>query len=401
MINTKKFGKELQKHGFAFFCGVPCSYLKNVINYAINDCEYVAAANEGDAVAIASGAWLGGKKPVVLMQNSGLTNAVSPLTSLNYPFRIPILGFVSLRGDKGIPDEPQHELMGSITTKLLELMQVNWKYLSSDWKEAKRQLLLAAKYIDCNRPFFFVVRQGTFEPEILQKQALSSRTNKLKIGQHAADQLPTRSEALKVINATKGSTTIQLATTGLTGRQLYEIEDAPNNLYMVGSMGCVGSLGLGLALSRPSFDIVVIDGDGSLLMRMGSLATNGTYHPPNMIHILLDNNAHDSTGGQSTVSHNVNFVEIAASCGYANSIYVHSLNELRASIEKWYVTRGLTFLYLKISPHSVEELGRPAMKPYDVKERLVSFLNNRSSDAKGEGGRGGDYAQTAQQMEQI
>ncbi|MGA9173286.1 MAG: thiamine pyrophosphate-binding protein, partial [Thermoactinomyces sp.] len=151
MINTRIFGKELKKLGFGFFSGVPCSFLKNLINYAINECDYVAAANEGDAVAIASGAYIGGRKSVVLMQNSGLTNAVSPLTSLNYPFRIPLLGFVSLRGEPGIPDEPQHELMGRITTKLLDLMEVQWDYLSNDLEEAKRQLVQANQHIEHNR----------------------------------------------------------------------------------------------------------------------------------------------------------------------------------------------------------------------------------------------------------
>lgn len=114
------------------FSGVPCSYLKNLINYAINEFDYVAAANEGDAVAIASAAYIGGQKSVVLMQNSGLTNALSPLTSLIYPFRIPLLGFVTLRGEPGVPDEPQHELMGRITTQLLEMVNVEWRYLSKD-----------------------------------------------------------------------------------------------------------------------------------------------------------------------------------------------------------------------------------------------------------------------------
>ena len=128
---------------------------------------------------------------------------------------------------------------------------------------------------------------------------------------------------LKVINGFKDEKTVQLATTGKTGRELYELEDSANNLYMVGSMGCVSSLGLGLALTRKEIDVVVIDGDGSLLMRMGSLATNGYYQPENMLHILLDNQTHDSTGGQSTVSHNVNFVDIAAACGYEKS-YLYS-----------------------------------------------------------------------------
>ncbi|KEQ22683.1 3-phosphonopyruvate decarboxylase [Paenibacillus tyrfis] len=377
-MNTRLFGKEMQNLGFQLFSGVPCSFLKNLINYAINECEYVAAANEGDAVAIASGAYVGGKKSVVLMQNSGLTNAVSPLTSLTYPFRIPLLGFVSLRGEPGIPDEPQHELMGRITTGLLDLMQVEWQYLSNDLEEAKRQLVQADAHIANNRTFFFVVRKGTFEEEVLQKQQSSIHVNQFKTHRHAELQMPTRYEALTVINALKDSRSVQLATTGKTGRELYEIEDADHNLYMVGSMGCIGSFGLGMALAQSGREIVVIDGDGSLLMRMGSLATNGYYHPPNMIHILLDNNAHESTGGQSTVSHNSDFVTIAASCGYAKSLYIHNLEELEAALSEWKQTKGLTFLYMKICKKAKEQLGRPHMKPYEVKERLQRFLKQAS-----------------------
>lgn len=386
MIHTKRFGEQLQNLGFRFYTGVPCSCLKYFINYAINECDYVAAANEGDAVAIASGAFVGGRKAVVLMQNSGLTNAVSPLVSLNHPFRIPLLGFISLRGEPGVPDEPQHELVGSMTTRLLELMQVQWQYLSYDTDEAMHQLIEASRWIDHNRPFFFVVRNRTFDPVALHKQELGSSVNQFKATKQQADQVPSRYEALKVINAMKDSHTVQLATTGITGRELYEIEDSRNNLYMVGSMGCVGSFGLGLSLAQRSNDkdIVVIDGDGSLLMRMGSLATNGTYNPPNMLHILLDNNAHDSTGGQRTVSHNVQFVEIAASCGYMHSIYAHNLTELQRAIEQWKRTKGLTFLYLKISKGHNDKLGRPQIQPFEIKQRLLSFLRNQShqSDEK-------------------
>jgi phosphonopyruvate decarboxylase len=383
MINTKIFGRELKNLGFDFYIGVPCSFLKNLINYAINESEYIGAANEGDAVAIASGALLGGKKPVVLMQNSGLSNAISPLVSLNYPFRIPVLGFVSWRGQPGDQDEPQHELMGRITTTLLDSMQVKWMYLSTDFKKAKRQMLLAAKYIECGHPFFFVVRKGSFEQEILHKQDRYFSVNKVNVTQQANNQMPTRQEALRMINECKDGKTVQLATTGKTGRQLYEIEDACNNLYMVGSMGCIGSFGLGLAISKPNFDIVVIDGDGSLLMRMGSLATIGYYNPQNMIHILLDNNAHDSTGGQKTVSHNVNFVDIASSCGYSKSIYIHNLDELNTCLDQWKMTKGLTFLHLKISSSTDEQLSRPTIKPYEVKERLMMFLNRNFSESKG------------------
>ncbi len=376
MINTRMFGKELKRLGFQFYTGVPCSYLKNLINYTLNECAYIAVANEGDAVAVAAGAFLGGRKSVVLMQNSGLTNAASPLVTLNDTFRIPVLGFVSLRGEEGALDEPQHELMGRITVKMLELMQINWEYLSYDSEEAKRQLVRANTCIEKNRCFFFVVKKGTFEKEPLHIQEHKLTAGKIRINKSKEDQLPARYEALRVINSLKDSKTVQLATTGKTGRELCELEDAANNLYMVGSMGCVGSLGLGLALSRRDRDVIVIDGDGSLLMRMGSLATNGWYGPFNMLHILLDNNAYDSTGGQSTVSHNVSFVDIASSCGYPQTVYVHNLAELETWMKAWKQDKKLTFLYLKISRGSREDLGRPKIKPYEVKERLRVFIND-------------------------
>ena len=145
---------------------------------------------------------------------------------------------------------------------------------------------------------------------------------------------------------------------------------------MVGSMGCISSFGLGLSLARKDKKIIVIDGDGSLLMRMGSLATNGYYHPPNMLHILLDNNAYESTGSQKTVSDNVNFVKLASSSGYPHAIYAHNLSELQYYIHEWERNQKLTFLYMKISAVSKENLGRPKSKPSQVKERLKVFIND-------------------------
>ncbi|MGC5328313.1 phosphonopyruvate decarboxylase [Brevibacillus sp. SYSU BS000544] len=376
MLDTNKFGEALHDLGFSFFSGVPCSFLKNLINYAINRCDYIMAANEGDAVAIASGAFLGGRKAVVLMQNSGLTNAVSPLVSLNYPFEIPLLGFISLRGEPGLADEPQHELMGQITTQLLELMQVKWEYLSTDLVEAKGQLKVANQYVEQNTPFFFVVRKGTFAEEILEEVIPPNHVNPIKMASQREDQLPTRQEALRVIHAAQENNTVLIATTGKTSRELYEIQDACNQLYMVGSMGCVSSLGLGLALSQKELDTIIIDGDGSVLMRMGSLATNGYYHPTNMLHIMLDNHAHDSTGGQRTVSNHINFVDIAAACGYQKSIYVHTLEELQCFIHNWQQSHGLTFLYMRIKKGSPQFLARPKIKPFEVKERLQKYIQS-------------------------
>lgn len=375
MLNTKLFGENLKKHGFNFYSGVPCSFLKNLINYAINDGSYIMAANEGDAVAICAGAYIGGRKSVFLCQNSGLTNAVSPLTSLNYIFRIPVLGFVSLRGETGLKDEPQHELMGQITGSLLDIMQIKSEYLSDDMSSVEKQLETAAETIVHNKSFFFIVRKDTFEKEQLLEQKTFIVQNKISILKTKEDTFPIRMDVLKIINEMKDRNTVLLATTGFAGRELYEIEDAKNNFYMVGSMGCISSVALGIAVVKKDKDIIAIDGDGALLMRMGSLATNANISPSNMLHILLDNNVHESTGGQKTVSHNVNFVKIAAACGYTNSIYVHSLKELKENLLNWKKNKGLTFMHIKIIKGSKDNLARPNIQPYQVKERLIAFLN--------------------------
>jgi phosphonopyruvate decarboxylase len=373
MLHTQSFGDSLKKKGFDFYSGVPCSFLKNLINYSINDCRYVMAANEGDAVAICAGAYLGGHKSVVLMQNSGLTNATSPLTSLNYTFRIPVLGFVSLRGEPGVADEPQHELMGTITEKFLDVMQIPWQYLSGDAAEAEKQLQQAGEIIASGQSFFFAVKKDTFDAVELRQKSLPSVQNTRLESVPGTDRKPTRLSVLDRLNGLKDSDTLMLATTGTTGRELYEIEDAPNYLYMVGSMGCIGSLALGLAMARPDRKVIAIDGDGALLMRMGSLATNACYAPANMLHILLDNNCHDSTGGQATASHNVDFARVAAACGYANAFYVHNTDELEQRVKEWQQNPQLTFIHLRTAKGSKKDLGRPKVKPYEVKERLMEY----------------------------
>jgi len=376
MIATQQFGNELKKLGYDFYSGVPCSFLKYLINYAINDCDYVMAANEGDAVAIASGAYLGGKKSVVLMQNSGLTNATSPLTSLNFTFRLPVLGFVSLRGEAGLGDEPQHELMGQITEKMLKLMKVRWAYLSGDFNVAKKQLRKADKIIAKGETFFFVVKKDTFDEVKLKEQGLKTLQNKSKVKSAGESELPTRRETLKILTDLSDPQTVLLATTGKTGRELFEVADKPNHLYMVGSMGCISSMALGLALARPEKKIIAIDGDGSLIMRLGALTTNAYYQPANLLHIVLDNNTHDSTGGQATVSHNIDFVDQAAAVCYPIALKVNGLDQLTKAIVKWQMNGGLTFIHLKIAKGSTKELGRPTMKPHEVKTRLMNFISS-------------------------
>ncbi len=369
-LDTNQFGNELKKAGFDFFCGVPCSFINSLINYAINECNYIMSANEGDAVATSAGAYLAGKKSVVLMQNSGLTNATSPITSLNYPFKIPILGFVSLRGEPGLKDEPQHQLMGTITEEILTLMGVEWEYLSSDLDESRVQLHRANRTIQNNQSYLFVVKKGTFSMIELKPQVLNTVVNKLQLNKSNTHQQPKRLSVLQRLDRIKAKDTLLLATTGKTCRELYEIQDAPNNLYMVGSMGCISSLGLGIALNTDK-KVIAIDGDGALLMRMGSLATNAYYAPKNLLHLLIDNNIHDSTGGQFTVAGNIDFVQVASSFGYEHSIYIHTLDELEEKILLWKKNSVLTFMYIKIKKGTKENLACPTIKSYEVKnERL-------------------------------
>ena len=239
MLDTYQFGESLKKAGFDFYSGVPCSFLKDLINYAVNECEYVMAANEGDAVAICAGAQLAGRKTVVLMQNSGLGNAVSPLTSLNAIFKIPVLGFVSLRGEPGLADEPQHELMGVITGDLLSAMKIQWEYLSQDQTQAEAQLIRAQEVLAKGYPFFFIVKKETFSK-------VSLKEDKKVV---SPEGLPDRNSLLAAVRRSAPEAAVVAATTGFTGRELYELGDDERNFYMVGSLGCLSSFCLGISLS--------------------------------------------------------------------------------------------------------------------------------------------------------
>lgn len=374
MLNTRLFGNALKDLGYDFFSGVPCSFLQGLINFAVSEFDYVMAANEGDAVAVCAGAYLGGRRPVFLCQNSGLTNALSPLTSLNDPFRIPLLGFVSLRGEAGTGDEPQHELMGAVTGSLIETIRVKYGWLSPEWEQAREQLRFADQIIKQGKSYFFIVRKGIFEDFVLLQNPVRERKNPVVRFKSRADALPRRFELLKVLMPLKDSETVFLATTGKTGRELYSAGDSRHNLYMVGSMGCVASLGLGLALAKPDRYVFTLDGDGALLMRMGAMATLAYYQPARMIHILLDNNAHESTGGQPTVSHHIDFVSLAAALGYPRAFYAHDSDELAGIAAEWKRDPALTFVEMKIAKGSPPNLGRPEIKPWQVKERFMAFL---------------------------
>jgi phosphonopyruvate decarboxylase len=379
MTEAREFIDSAREFGFSYYAGVPCSFLTPFINYVIerNDLTYISSANEGDAVALAAGAYLGGQPAVAMMQNSGLGNAINPLTSLTHTFRIPLLLIITLRGDPELRDEPQHELMGRITGSLLETMEIPWEYFPLESNQIRPALERANQHLKrAERPYAFIMRKGSVAPYGLNEGKIPKRTiNDSELRHHyQAASLCSRSEVLTyLLSRTPEKNSVIIATTGYTGRELLALKDRPNQLYMVGSMGCASSLGLGLSLTRPDLQVVIVDGDGAALMRMGNLATVGTYGGPNLIHILLDNEAHDSTGAQATVSSNLSFAQVANACGYSLALAGDELvllDELFAALNR----NGSRFAQIKIRAGAARELPRPQLTPPETKERLMAHL---------------------------
>lgn len=379
MIETASFVERLRGAGLGWYTGVPCSYLTPLINRAINDprAGYLPAANEGDAVAAASGGYLGGRPGVVLMQNSGLGNAVNPLTSLAYIFRTPMLLVVTLRGDPTIGDEPQHELMGRMTLSLLEQMEIPWRWLGDDPAELDETIgALTGAMARTRRPAALVARRGVFEPHPLEPTRPDPPRYEPgpTVSLWDAARRSSRREALgRILEQTADQRTVVIASTGYTGRELYALDDRANHLYMVGSMGCASSLGLGLANARPDRRVVVIDGDGAALMRMGAFSTIGARAGSNLIHLILDNEAHASTGGQATLSAGVRFAAVAHACGYARAIEGDDLGLLDLALTGA-GAEGPTLAHLKINASNIASPPRPTQTPEQVKDRLMNLL---------------------------
>ena len=362
MINAETFIEAARGHGFSWYTGVPCSYLTPFINYVINDDQlsYISSANEGDAVATAAGLTLGGQSAAVMMQNSGLGNAVNPLTSLAHTFAVPLLLIVTHRGKPGRRDEPQHELMGKITGDLFDLMEIPWEPFPDEEHGIGAALERATRHMAAeNRPYALLMNQGTVAPHPLISESIPSRadvTCRRDRFDGAAGPI-SRDRALReIINHTPGHNSIVIGTTGYTGRELFAIGDRSNQLYMVGSMGCASSFALGVSLARPELEVTVVDGDGAGLMRMGNFATIGSYGRNNLAHILLDNGVHESTGSQATVSANVSFADIAAACGYGAALDGND----PAVIRELYARKDVDGAPLRAPENSAGHTGRLA-----------------------------------------
>ncbi|WP_244814010.1 phosphonopyruvate decarboxylase [Caballeronia sp. Lep1P3] len=385
MIEAAEFVEAARSRGFDWYAGVPCSFLTPFINYVLQDesLHYVSAANEGDAVALIAGVALGGsgkRRGIAMMQNSGLGNAVSPLTSLTWTFRLPQLLIVTWRGQPGVADEPQHALMGPITPKMLDTMDVPWELFPTESAAIGRALDRATHYMDSTgRPYALVMQKGSVAPYALKKTGLSgvrSSNEAARVARFAGERV-TRHDALeRVIARTPKDLTVVLASTGFCGRELYAIDDRENQLYLVGSMGCVTPMALGLALSRPDLTVVALDGDGAALMRMGVFSTLGAYGPSNLVHLLLDNGAHESTGGQATVSRGVDFASVASACGYALALDGDDIGVIDRLFEARGV-EGARFARLSIRTGTPADLPRPKITPEDVRARLQRHIGER------------------------
>jgi len=368
----------MTEKGFGPYVGVPCSFLKPLINYTIDreDIEYIAANNEGEAVAIASGAYLAGKHPVVMFQNSGLGNAINPLTSLNYIFKIPLLLIVTWRGEPGLKDEPQHELMGQITFDLLKSVRVKCDQFPASDDEIENKLADAIDYItQTSLPYAFIMRRDAVDKYELQSHRNAPFISGKRLdGENLENPILERREAIAIVADLIREMGLIISTTGKISRELFYHADKTNQFYVVGSMGCASSIALGLALYQPDKKVIVLDGDGAALIRLEAMASIGHYRPPNLLHVILDNESHESTGGQATFSPTVQFTDIAVACGYQSSVKIFSAEKLADTIRRCLVERGPHLVHVKVKRGSDPNLGRPTVSPVQVKERFMKSI---------------------------
>ena len=372
MVSVDKFYDTLLGRGVSMFAGVPDSLLKNLCAYITDHSDAghnIIAANEGAAVGIAAGHYLAtGKVPVVYMQNSGIGNAVNPLMSLadEKVYSMPILLVIGWRGEPGVHDEPQHVKQGEVTLPLLEAMQIPFVVLPDNDEE----VLPAVKSIvnDCrtlSKPHAIVIRKNTFGKYKLQKEAVN-------------DYPLSREEALtRLVNAI-GSDSVVVSTTGKLSRELFELREArgeghDRDFLTVGSMGHSSSIALGIALEKPARRVYCFDGDGAFIMHMGAISNIGALAPKNLVHVVFNNGAHESVGGQPTLGFGIDICAIARACGYKEALTVTTAEEFDALSDRLTSLEGPVLIELRVRINSRDNLGRPTTTPIENK---VAFMGN-------------------------
>lgn len=376
MIQADDFLGPAKTAGFTFFTGVPCSFLTPVINRVISDRElaYVAAAGEGEAIAIAAGAWLAGRQSAAIFQNSGLGSAINPLTSLNHPFRIPVMMVVTWRGGPGIADEPQHVLMGEITTALLDVARIPHRPFPKTGEEVGLALAEAqATMGETGLPFAFVMEDGDVGAEDLDSPPIPAHVPGIRTDLRRGGERPGRADVLARLLAFVPDDAALIASTGKCCRELFNLADRPRHFYQIGSMGCVAPMALGVALNVDS-PVIALDGDGAALMKMGAMGTIGAHGPANLVHLVLDNGTYDSTGGQPTVSNSVDFAAIAAACGYRAGYSCDDLEGFETAVRDTLRQGGPSLVHVRIAPGSREDAGPPTLAPDEAARRFAAFL---------------------------
>jgi phosphonopyruvate decarboxylase len=373
VIECQDFYKILEEAGLEFYAGVPDSLLKNFcffVDDALPSSKHIITANEGSAVGLATGYHLAtGKIPVVYLQNSGLGNTINPLLSIADPevYSIPMLLIIGWRGEPGVKDEPQHKKQGKVMLEMLKSMNLPYEIIDGATDIRVKIKHAVSIMQEEKRPFVFAIREGSFGDY------------KFKGG--AKNDYPLTREATieNLLDAVKPDDVV-VCTTGKASRELYELrikrqEFERADFLTVGAMGHSSQIALGVALQRSEKKVFCFDGDGSLLMHMGGFATIGKLAPKNYVHIMINNGAHESVGGQDTGAFMIDWSSIAKGCGYKNTFLAKDLNELQEVTKKLSSLEGPIFFEVRTSQGSRKDLGRPKSTPIENKLQFMKALD--------------------------
>lgn len=373
MIRPQFFYDTLASYGIDFYAGVPDSLLKNLCAYITDHADAahnIIAANEGGAMGLAAGHYLATSQiPVVYMQNSGEGNIINPLASLTDPdvYNIPVLLVIGWRGKPGVHDEPQHVKQGKVTTGLLNVMGIDYTVLSKEEDKAETQIKKVVAFMQATKQCYaLVIEKDTFEDYKLQNVEKNDLTM-------------SREEAIQTVAAALCEKDAIVSTTGMISRELFEYRTAMNqgherDFLTVGSMGHASQIALGIALSKQDRKVWCFDGDGASIMHMGSMAIVANKASKNYVHVVFNNGAHDSVGGQPTVGLKINLPAIAQAVGYPVVYSVETKEYLQELLAKIKNAEGPVFLEVKVKKGNRKDLGRPTTTPIQNKEALMQFL---------------------------
>jgi phosphonopyruvate decarboxylase len=376
MVSPKFFIEALREKGIDCFAGVPDSLLKNICAYITDNCDAqhnIITANEGAAVGLAAGHYLATGKPAcVYMQNSGEGNIINPLASLTDPevYNIPVLLLIGWRGRPGVHDEPQHVKQGKVTTGLLNTMGVNFDVLSKDEDKAEKQIAKAVEALNRKEVYALVIEKDTFDSYTLQNVEKN-------------DFSMSREEAIQTVAAALGDKDAIVSTTGMISRELFEYRTQMNqgherDFLTVGSMGHASQIALGIAMEKQDRRIWCFDGDGATIMHMGSMAIVASKAPKNYIHVVFNNGAHDSVGGQPTVGLSIDLPAVAKAVGYKHIYSVDSKESLDKQLSiiksQLSLSEGPIFIEVRVKKGNRKDLGRPTTTPIQNKEALMQFI---------------------------